>query len=847
MCCLLSTVGRRRQAWALPTVAHVICACSVLLACVASCGSRARPTWVGRGKYRLLVRVEPADLGSRSSDEMPTRIAITPELLRSQLGVSGKIDVASFEVEHYDESTGRPISYGKWAYAHADWELPYRWYDSSIPEDFPEVVGNINPDTGELKYTPERNWGYFYETLGEWEAGNLAWTHVQRGTQPSYYAIYFDLMPPGTHPDALPRTGFIGDGTERIEETAPNTHGLLLSRIDVADWNGDGLPDILVGGERGGIVWYPNRGTKRHPSFPYARLMFTADGKPLDVGFSATPLVIDWDGDGVQDLVCGAEWNRAVWYKNVGTNAIPRLVYKGLVYTDDGKPFQLPHEPVPEIQGVYKTDYHPVLAAADLNGDGRVDILAGGYVTGRIYLFENRGWNKDHTPMLHFAGPVEADGQPLDVGWAATPTAADVDGDGLIDIITGDMPMTPEGGDSASSENFLYYFKNVGTRTDPKFAKQRFPVKGKFPVGAIAAPRAVDLNGDALLDLVVARDTDLSIYYNVGTKTSPRWEYAPPLPGKWHTAPLYGWGTQLVEWNGDGHFDLVHGFTVQLNQNKGNPQFFGPDQSVLGPGETIFHKSPTGDQWTFTYIVDLDGDGRPDILYGVHQGWVYSHRNLSSGDQVRFDTKGIRLLMEDGNPIKVGPAPGHPWDFDVLQGARTTVAAADFDRDGKVDLIVGDTYGRVRYYRNVSGGPNPRFAKPEMIADVGARLVPTVADWNGDGWPDVIVGSSHAYVILNTANRSGPRFLPARPLGLAPPTSRSDRALEPIPGRPEWRVGEPGGAFLPYEAVVTAVDWNEDGDVDLLARASYGYLCWFERSFLEHGYEPAKVLRLEER
>src|SRR5437773_12517648 len=118
MCCLLSTVGRRRQAWALPTVAHVICASSVLLACVASCGSRARPTWVGRGKYRLLVRVEPADLGSRSSDEMPTRIAIPPELLRSQLGVSGKIDVAPFELEDYEECIGRPIGYVNWAYTH---------------------------------------------------------------------------------------------------------------------------------------------------------------------------------------------------------------------------------------------------------------------------------------------------------------------------------------------------------------------------------------------------------------------------------------------------------------------------------------------------------------------------------------------------------------------------------------------------------------------------------------------------------------------------------------------------------------------------------------------------------
>jgi hypothetical protein len=410
--------------------------------------------------------------------------------------------------------------------------------------------------------------------------------------------------------------------------------------------------------------------------------------------------------------------------------------------------------------------------------------------------------------------------------------------------------MTTKGGDSASGEEFLYYFKNVGTKTRPKFARRKFPLKGEFPVGSLAAPRAVDMNGDGLLDLVVGHDKYLSIFYNVGTKTAPLWQYAQPLPGKWQSAPLYGSDTQLMDWNGDGHIDLVHGFTVQLNLNKGSPQFFGPDQSILAPGESIFHKSPVGDQWSFTYIADLDGDGQPDILYGVHEGNVYFHRNLGPGHNTRFDDQGVLLRTDDGQPIKVGPQPGHKWDFDTLQGARTTVAAADFDRDGKVDLIVGDTTGAVRYYRNLTGGPNPTFAKPEVIAElgnVGTAMVPTVADWNGDGWPDVIVGSNHASVILNSRTRGATRFLPAQLLPLAPPDWRTNIALERIPGRPEWRIRKGAGAYLPYDVWVTAVDWNDDGDVDLVALASYGYLCWFERSFLDHGYEPARVLHLQTR
>ena len=214
----------------------------VLMAMTSDCAAFVKePQWNGKGKYRILVRVEPRNIGIRISDEMPARIHISREDVYARTGTTGKIDVATLQVEQYNPVTGQPVKYGKWFYARTEWEVPYRWYDDSIQEDFPEVVGNINPETGELKFVPQRNWGYLNETLGEWDGGNLAWTHTQEGNKPSYYAIYFDLLPVGSQPDELPRTGFVGDGTERIEETGASTHGLFLSRGEVADWNGDGL------------------------------------------------------------------------------------------------------------------------------------------------------------------------------------------------------------------------------------------------------------------------------------------------------------------------------------------------------------------------------------------------------------------------------------------------------------------------------------------------------------------------------------------------------------------------------------------------------------------------------
>ncbi|HQP99334.1 MAG TPA: VCBS repeat-containing protein, partial [bacterium] len=473
-----------------------------------------------------------------------------------------------------------------------------------------------------------------------------------------------------------------------------------------------------------------------------------------------------------------------------------------------------------EIPGVYKRDYYPVLEVADWDGDGDMDLLAGGYVTGRIFFYENIGKEEDGTPQLAYRGPLMADGEILDVSWSAAPAVADFDGDGDLDLVTGNMPMTKGGGDSASSERFLQYFENVGSAKKPELKSVPFPKTGDFPHGALATPRAVDWNGDGLLDLAVSAESVL-FYPNIGSKTKPLFEIDnTPPPSQWGSVALPG--MQFLDWDGDGKLDIASGVSVFRNTGKGNPGVYESGFNVLPQGQSISHLSGIGDDWVWQRLIDFDLDGNIDIMDADHGGHVWLHRNLGTNQERNFDTKGFMLKQTDGKDIKVGPQEGQAFDFDVLQGARTTYTVADFNKDGNNDIIIGDTYGKVRYYENRGTGVEPVFAPAVLIGEMGTRLVPNAVDWNADGWMDAIAASSSQsfQLFINRGEQPGDRFEPGKQIDLE---------------------GAPYGAGAP----LCAVDFNSDGDTDIVFQTAYGFSCWVERSFLEGGYAKGTVLGVE--
>jgi hypothetical protein len=136
----------------------------------------------------------------------------------------------------------------------------------------------------------------------------------------------------------------------------------LASRVAVGDLNGDGKPDVLIGGrDRGflGVVYGPLAG--KHELT--VQRMWPEGQEPYPPGtrLSTNPVLADWDRDGLPDLIVGLKGGKrsrgVYWCRNVGTKREPKFGPSQLLVADHRG----------EITGI---------CVADWNGDGRPDLIA---------------------------------------------------------------------------------------------------------------------------------------------------------------------------------------------------------------------------------------------------------------------------------------------------------------------------------------------------------------------------------------------------------------------------------------------------------------------------------------
>ncbi len=790
------------------------------------------PDWTGRGKIRLLVKADPLNIGKRTSDEMPASYSVNFVELLAANKIAGEVDLSSLQVHKYNPQTGAAEKFEPFDSAISPYDHPCRFDDNAVPEDYPSNIGHSSDyKDGRPPLSIAKRKGRLFDREMENTAGQIIWAHNQQDNQPSYYAIYFDVQPSKkeTGPSPAP---WIGDADVLRKKEGQPPGGVAHFTVTAGDFNGDGLFDLVASAEKGDVMWYPNHGTLGHPKFVGCRMMTDEKG-PIDVGWYGAPFLYDWNNDGLTDLLIGTSHNVILWWKNIGTPTSPKLKYMEFIQAD-GKRLEVPQSPVAEdTKAIFAKDYYNQPWVGDWDGDGLPDILTGGYTTGMIFRYRSTGRDSEGVPILKYIGPIEADGQPIDVTWAASPTAYDFNGDGKLELLTGSwwwsgIPYPPKPG----QVDFLMYYENTGTRALPNLTRRAMPKTGDFPPGGeIARATVVDWNNDGLPDLLVnSHGSDIvSLFLNEGTPKKPMWpSNGKPLTIPWGLYTAAGLGNDIVDMDADGQGDV--------SINNGN-SFYSITGSAYSPsrvnrgtatigGKPIEHPGPGyGDGHRFTIMRDWDKDGRADLLWGTHQGNIYLHRNLGGSDPFEF-AEGVKLKLNSGEDLKVGPpvvdSPEKAVDFTILQGSRINFMSDDFDGDGIDDLAVTETYGNVWIFLNTKIGgintlaPGVKVAKFAQYVWGGFNPI----EWNGDGKTDIISEGNTAepgQLLLNISKPGKPAFSgPLRP-----------QELQNLP-------------HVFWGADFRGADWNKDGDDDLLIQ-SESYSFWAERSFLTHGYSKATL------
>ncbi|HWY11177.1 MAG TPA: T9SS type A sorting domain-containing protein [Bacteroidia bacterium] len=384
------------------------------------------------------------------------------------------------------------------------------------------------------------------------------------------------------------------------------------------------------------------------------------------------------------------------------------------------------------------------LMCFDRNGDNIKDLILGDISCSTLHYLENGGTLTNahmiDTTKLYPNYPAKASTVIVRMNTFPCTYNIDIDNDGKKDLIASPNVSNSE------NVNSVWYYQNISTTSTVNFqyVKNNFLQDEMIELGEGAYPAIFDVDADGLLDMVIGdhgyytgttNKSKLAYYRNIGTLTQPSYSLMTKdfanVSSYVATYSLSGLVPAPGDIDGDGDIDLILGdyygkiHWLQNTAGAGNPCNF----SIFGYNS--FSISTTSGA-PYPQVIDIDRDGKPDLLIGLRNGRLAYYKNIGTPTAPSFTM--ITNIFGNVN-VKGDPS---------LYASDGSAAPFMYDVAGSYKLLCGSISGRIFYYDNIDGNLAGNFNRIDTNVNKindGPRSAVQYIDINGDGKQDLIVGN----------------------------------------------------------------------------------------------------------
>jgi hypothetical protein len=449
-----------------------------------------------------------------------------------------------------------------------------------------------------------------------------------------------------------------------------------------------------------------------------------------------------------------------------------------------------------------ETDYPTCAYAADLDGDGDLDVLSASYCDDKIAWYENDGFGQFGPQQVITTSAIRA----------RCVYAADLDGDGDLDILSGSSGIP--------------WYENDGSG---RFGTQQvINTETDHPIVSVYA---VDLDGDGDLDVLSSSsnqnnpDGKIAWYENDGSGQFG--------PQQVITTTIWANSIYVADMDDDGDLDVLSSSSYRSSMD-GKITWYENDGSGQFGQEQVITASSV-DSFNSVYATDLDGDGDLDLLSASSGSWEVNY-------------VGKIAWYENNGSGEFGPQQ----EIGTMEDSVNYVYAADLDGDGDMDALSGEDRDDIAWYENDGYGHFGSRQNITNMADADAVASVYAVDIDGDGDLDILSASSRDDKIAWYDNNGAGRFGSQQVITKNSVSGANSVFTADLDGDGDldvlsssyydhklaWYENDGAGWFGSQQIISTtswhpqsvhAADLDGDGDVDVLATSTgYDQTAWYE-------------------